>query len=42
MPLACKVQNLLIADFLTISPCGNEVYLSTKSGEVKKNFMTKL
>ena len=41
MPLACKVQNLLIADFLNYLALRHEVYLSTMSGEVKKNFMTK-
>ena len=42
MPLACKVQNLLIADFLNYLALRHEVYLSTMGGEVKKNFMTKL
>lgn len=41
MPLACKVQNLLIADFLNYLALRHEVYLSTMGGEVK-NFMTKL
>ena len=41
MPLACKVQNLLIADFLNYLALRHEVYLSATGGEVKKNFMTK-
>ena len=41
MPLACKVQNLLIADFLNYLALRHEVYLSTTGGDVKKNFMTK-
>ncbi len=41
MPLACKVQNLLIADFLHYLALRHEVYLSTMGGDVKKNFMTK-
>ena len=36
MPLACKVQNLLIADFLHYLALRHEVYLSTMDGEVKK------
>lgn len=36
MPLACKVQNLLIADFLNYLALRHEVYLSTMGGEVKK------
>ncbi len=41
MPLACKVQNLLIADFLNYLALRHEVYLSTTGGGgVKKNFMT--
>lgn len=35
MPLACKVQNLLIADFLNYLALRHEVYLSTMGGEVK-------
>lgn len=41
MPLVCKVQNLLIADFLNYLALRHEVYLSAQGGEVKKNFMTK-
>lgn len=41
MPLACKVQNLLIADFLNYLALRHDVYLSTMGGDVKKNFMTK-
>lgn len=41
MPLACKVQNLLIADFLHYLALRHDVYLSTMGGDVKKNFMTK-
>ncbi len=41
MPLACKVQNLLIADFLNYLALRHDVYLSATGGEVKKNFMTK-
>ena len=41
MPLACKVQNLLIADFLNYLALRHGVYLSATGGEVKKNFMTK-
>ena len=41
MPLVCKIQNLLIADFLNYLALRHEVYLSTMSGAVKKNFMTK-
>ena len=41
MPLACKVQNLLIADFLHYLALRHDVYLSTMDGDVKKNFMTK-
>ena len=41
IPLACKVQNLLIADFLNYLALRHEVYLSATGGEVKKNFMTK-
>ena len=41
LPLACKVQNLLIADFLNYLALRHEVYLSTMGGDVKKNFMTK-
>jgi hypothetical protein len=38
MPLACKVQNLLIADFLNYLALRHDVYLSTMDGDVKKNF----
>ena len=41
MPLACKVQNLLIADFLHYLALRHDVYLSTTDGDLKKNFMTK-
>lgn len=41
MPLACKVQNLLIADFLHYLALRHDVYLSTMGGDLKKNFMTK-
>ena len=36
MPLACKVQNLLIADFLNYLALRHDVYLSTMDGDVKK------
>lgn len=38
MPLACKVQNLLIADFLHYLALRHGVYLSTMGGDVKKNY----
>lgn len=38
LPLACKVQNLLIADFLNYLALRHNVYLSTISEELKKNF----
>lgn len=41
MPLACKVQNLLIGDFLNYLALRHNVYLSTMGGDVKKNSMTK-
>ena len=41
MPLACKVQNLLIGDFLNYLALRHEVYLPSMGGDVKKNFMTK-
>ena len=41
MPLAGKVQNLLIADFLHYLALRHDIYLSTMEGDVKKNFMTK-
>lgn len=41
MPLACKVQNLLIADFLHYLALRHDVYLSTMGSDLKKNFMTK-
>ena len=41
IPLACKVQNLLIADFLHYLALRHDVYRSTMGGDVKKNFMTK-
>ena len=41
LPLVCKVQNLLIADFLNYLALRHEVYLSTMGGgNLKKNFMT--
>ncbi len=36
MPLACKVQNLLIADFLNYLALHHDVYLSTLSEALKK------
>ena len=36
MPLACKVQNLLIADFLNYLALRHDVYLSTMDDAVKK------
>ena len=36
MPLACKVQNLLIADFLHYLALRHDVYLSTASSDIKK------
>lgn len=41
MPLASKVQNLLIADFLHYLALRHDVYFSTVGGDVKKNSMTK-
>ena len=41
LPLDCKVQNLLIADFLHYLALRHDVYLSTADGDVKKNSMTK-
>ena len=41
IPLASKVQNLLIADFLNYLALRHDVYLSTLGEAVKKNFMTK-
>ena len=41
VPLACKVQNLLIADFLNYLALRHEVYLTGSGGDVKKNAMTK-
>jgi len=41
MPLACKVQNLLIADFLNYLALRHDVYLSTMDDAVKKNFTGK-
>lgn len=41
MPLACKVQNLLIADFLHYLALRHDVYLSTMGVDIKKNSMTK-
>ena len=36
MPLAAKVQNLLIADFLNYLALRHDVYLSTLADDVKK------
>ena len=36
MPLACKVQNLLIGDFLNYLALRHEVYLPSMGGDVKK------
>ena len=36
MPLACKVQNLLIADFLHYLALRHDVYLSTAGSDIKK------
>jgi len=41
MPLACKVQNFLIADFLHYLALRHDVYLSTAGSDIKKNSMTK-
>ncbi|MCD8313466.1 MAG: M23 family metallopeptidase [Bacteroidales bacterium] len=41
LPLACKVQNLLIADFLNYLALRHEIYLSSAGGDVKKNFNTR-
>lgn len=41
LPLACKVQNLLIADFLHYLALRHDVYLSTAGSDIKKNSMTK-
>ena len=41
IPLVSKVQNLLIADFLHYLALRHNVYLSTMSGDIKKNSMTK-
>ena len=41
LPLVCKVQNLLIADFLNYLALRHGVYLSTMGGDLKKNFMPK-
>lgn len=41
LPLICKVQNLLIADFLNYLALQHEVYLSRMGGDLKKNSMTK-
>lgn len=38
MPLACKVQNLLIADFLGYLALRHDIYLPTMDENVKKNF----
>ena len=41
LPLVCKVQNLLIADFLNYLALQHGVYLSTMGGDLKKNFRPK-
>ena len=41
MPLVCKVQNLLIADFLNYLALRHGIYLCTWSEVLKKNAMTK-
>ena len=41
MPMACKVQNLLIADFLNYLAIRHNVYLSNMNDALKKNFMKK-
>jgi hypothetical protein len=41
MPIAVKVQNLLIGDFLNYLALRHNVYLSTMDDVVKKNFMQK-
>lgn len=41
MPIAVKVQNLLIGDFLNYLALRHNVYLSTMDDVVKKNFMPK-
>lgn len=40
-PLASKVQNLLIGDFLNYMALRHNVYLSTWSDDVKKNFVNR-
>jgi hypothetical protein len=41
MPLATKVQNLLIADFLNYLAMRHQVYLSTMDEVLKKNSKSK-
>ena len=41
IPLAEKVQNLLITDFLNYMALRHQIFLSSMSQAVKKNFMTK-
>ena len=41
MPLAAKVQNLLIADFLNYLALRHQVYLSTMDEVLKKNSESK-
>ena len=41
LPLANKVQNLLIADFLNYLALRHNVYISSMSEELKKNFRPK-
>lgn len=42
MPLACKVQNLLIADFLNYLALRHRIFLSTMDELLKKKSMSKL
>jgi hypothetical protein len=41
MPLAAKVQNLLIADFLNYLALRHQIFLSTMDAASKKKDMTK-
>ena len=41
IPMASKVQNLLISDFLNYMALHHQIYLSSCSDEVKKNSMNK-
>jgi len=40
-PLASKVQNLLIGDFLNYMALRHDTYLSTWGDDVKKNFVSR-